>query len=124
MPVAHRAKIRMWTPRPKALATFGLASLAVVAAAGALVAAQPGRARQSMEQCVDRVLTQLSRSGVPENQVGSLVVTHCDKQLRATLAEAVNSGEAGFCTVESCLGLARGRAAAEATETYRQHAVR
>jgi hypothetical protein len=36
------------------------------------------------------------------------------------LAEAIQSGEAPFCTVESCLDMARSRAAQEATAEYRQ----
>ncbi len=43
----------------------------------------------------------------------------CDAQLRSTLAAAIKSGEAGGCTVESCLTMAQGRAAEEATAAYR-----
>jgi hypothetical protein len=44
--------------------------------------------------------------------------------LRATLAEAIKRGEAGGCTVESCLDLARTRASAEAMAAYRQMTAR
>jgi hypothetical protein len=98
---------------------FGMA-----AGAGAALAAQPGTARHSMEQCVSRILSRLASSRASESQVGSVVLAQCDKQLRATLAAAISSGEAGFCTVETCMGLARDRAAAEAAAAYRRFSVR
>src|SRR5215210_3708335 len=61
-----------------------------------------------------------ARARAPESQVGPTVLSECDGALRATLAEAIRTGEAGICTVDSCIGLARGRAAEEATEAYRQ----
>jgi len=75
-----------------------------------------------MEQCVDRVLARLVRAKVPESQVSPAVLSACDGPLRVTLGEAIQSGEAPFCTVESCLDLdmARSRAAQEATQEYRQ----
>jgi hypothetical protein len=98
---------------------------AVSAALAVLVAASPSPARaaggrQSMEQCVDRVLTRLARARAPESQVSPTVLSACDGPLRVTLAEAIQSGEAPFCTVESCMGMARSRAGEEATEQYRQ----
>ena len=96
------------------------ASLAFTALASVPAAAQQGSGRQSMQQCVSTVLTKLARSGTPANQVGSAVVSECDRQLRATLAESIRSGEAGNCTVESCLDLARSRAAEEAAQSYQQ----
>ena len=72
-----------------------------------------------MEQCVQRVLTKLYRAKAPETQVGPSIVQECDAQLRATLAAAIRSGEAGGCTIESCLTMAQGRAAEEATAAYR-----
>ena len=97
---------------------------AAVAAPFALLAfasppAEAGGGRQSMEQCVQRVLTKLYRAKAPETQVGPSIVQECDAQLRATLAAAIRSGEAGGCTVESCLSMAQGRAAEEATAAYR-----
>lgn len=76
--------------------------------------------RASMESCVARVLTRLARARAPERQVGQAVVSSCDRPLRANLAAAIRSGEAAMCTVESCIGIARQRAAQEATATYRQ----
>src|SRR3712207_6623212 len=93
-------------------------SLAVLATMSAPAQAQQG-GRQSMEQCVQRVLTKLYRARAPETQVGPAVVLECDAQLRSTLAAAVRSGEAGGCTIESCLTMAQGRAAEEATAAYR-----
>jgi hypothetical protein len=43
----------------------------------------------------------------------------CDGPLRVTLAEAIQTGEAPFCTVGSCLDMARSRAAQDATAEYR-----
>jgi hypothetical protein len=76
--------------------------------------------RSSMEGCVARVLTRLARARAPERQVGPAVVASCDRPLRASLAAAIRSGEAAMCTVESCISMARQRAAEEATASYRQ----
>jgi hypothetical protein len=73
-----------------------------------------------MDACVQRVLTRLARSRAPESRVGRAVVSSCDRPLRASLAAAIRSGEAAMCTVESCLAVARQRAAEEATAAYRQ----
>lgn len=105
--------------RLKGTVLSAAAVLAVLAAA-APIAAQAASGRQSMEQCVARVLSRLARARAPESQVGPTVLSECDGALRATLAEAIRTGEAGICTVDSCIGLARGRAAEEATEAYRQ----
>ena len=87
--------------------------------------AEAQAARQKMEQCVNKVLTGLAKQKLQETQVGSAVLTQCDAPLRATLAEAIRTGEAGGCTtVEGCLDLARSRAAAEAITVYRQMAAR
>jgi hypothetical protein len=72
-----------------------------------------------MERCVSSVLSRLARVGAPATEVGPAVVSWCDGPLRATLAEAIRSGEAGACTIESCMDLARSRAAEEATQIYR-----
>jgi len=93
--------------------------------AGALLAspavlAQSGGARSSMEQCVDRVLARLARAKAPEREVGRAVISGCDGPLRATLAEAIKSGEASMCaSIESCIDIARKRAGDEAKEAYR-----
>jgi hypothetical protein len=47
------------------------------------------------------------------------VVSRCDRQLRATLQEAIQTGQAGSCTVDSCLAMARQRASDEAVMAYR-----
>ena len=98
------------------------APLTVSAALGFLAAApvspaQAAGGRRSMEQCVDRVLARLVRAKVPESQVSPAVLSACDGPLRVTLAEAI---QAPFCTVESCLEMARSRAAQEATQEYLQ----
>ena len=77
-----------------------------------------------MESCVERVLTRLARARAPETRVGPAVVSSCDRPLRASLAAAIRSGEAAMCTVESCIGVARQRAADEAVAAYRRRARR
>ena len=109
---------------PKIPALFLTASLASVATLSMPAAAQQATPRQAMEQCVATVLKRLARSRAAESQVGSAVVTQCDRQLRATLAAAIRSGEAGTCTVDTCIDLARARAAEQALQIYRQHVVR
>ncbi|CAA9318990.1 MAG: hypothetical protein AVDCRST_MAG90-916 [uncultured Microvirga sp.] len=96
------------------------AATALVLGAAALTPATAQGARGSMEQCVNRVLTGLLRAKTPAAQAGRAVVQQCDSQLRATLQAAIQSGEAGACTVESCLAIARERAAEEATQAYSQ----
>lgn len=79
--------------------------------------------RQSMEQCVQGVLARLARSNAPDTQVGPTVVQTCDNQLRATLAAAIQAGQAGGCTVETCIDMARSQAAQEAIQAYRTRQV-
>ena len=83
-----------------------------------------GRGRQSMAQCVSRVLSGLARRGAPESQVGPAVLSRCDRPLRASLAESIRSGEAPNCTVETCMDMARTRTVAEAIGAYRQRSRR
>ncbi len=94
--------------------------LTVPALVGAPAPAQAQAGRQAMQQCVTRVLTGLARQRASENQVASAVLTRCDRPLRTSLAQAIRSGEAPNCTVESCIDQARSRAAAEAIGVYRQ----
>src|SRR3954453_7810617 len=101
-----------------------VAVLVSVAAASAPSATQAAGGRQAMQQCVTRVLSGLARQQAPETQVGSAVLSRCDGPLRTALADAIQSGEASNCTVESCLDMARSRAAAEAIQAYRQHGQR
>ena len=82
--------------------------------------AETASARAAMGQCVDRVLSGLARDKVPETQAGQAVLAQCDRQLRDTLQEAIRRGEAPFCTVDGCMGIARARAAGEATNAYRR----
>jgi hypothetical protein len=93
---------------------------------GSSLAAQPREAprRDVMEQCVENLMVRLGRSRAPESQVGQEVIARCDRELRETLAEAIRSGEAPFCSVESCLELARMRAASDAREEYRERFLR
>ena len=113
-------------PRSTCRAVISLLSAALIALTTATLPspahAAPGR--HSMEQCVDRVLSRLARARVDEAQVGSTVLAQCDGPLRAALAEAIQSGEAPLCTVESCMGMARSRASDEATAEYRQRILR
>ena len=102
---------RIWLP----------ALLAGLAAVTTPDAAQAAGGRQAMQTCAARVLSGLARQRASEDQIGSAVLTRCDRPLRAALAEAIRSGEAPNCTVESCLDMARSRAAAEAIQAYRQH---
>ena len=104
----------------KLLAVSVTASLALVATASLPVAAQQAGARQAMDQCVATVLKRLARRRVAESRVGLAVVSQCDRQLRATLAASVRSGEAAGCTVDSCIDMARAQAAEQARQAYRQ----
>ncbi|HEV2606299.1 MAG TPA: hypothetical protein VGU24_21840 [Microvirga sp.] len=87
-------------------------------------AARGTPARQSMEQCVQTVLTRLGRANAPEAEVGQAVVQTCDSQLRATLAAAIQAGQAGGCTVETCMDIARSTAAQDAITLYRSRQAR
>jgi len=98
--------------------------IGVMASSPAPTPVQAATGRQSMAQCVSRVLTQLARRRAPETEVGSAVLSRCDRPLRASLAESIRTGEAPNCTVESCIDVARSRAAAEAIGAYRQKARR
>ena len=113
-------------PRSTCRAATPLLSAALIALATAtlLSPAHAAAGRQSMEQCVDRVLSQLTRARADEAQVGPTVVSQCDAPLRTALAEAIQSGEAPLCTLESCMGMARSRASEEATAEYRQRLLR
>ncbi len=104
---------------------FHAAQLAAATALSAILltasaSAQTAGTRQSMERCVDTVLARMARAKAPEAQVGSAVVSQCDAPLRAALASAIQNGEAFICTVESCIGMARARAAEEAKSAYRE----
>ena len=83
--------------------------------------AQGGSARASMERCVDRVLDRLAKAKTPEAAgIGRAVVTECNAQLRATLVEAMKTGEARMCaSAEACLDIARKETADRAREAYR-----
>lgn len=80
--------------------------------------------RNSMEQCVQTVINRLARANTPETQVGQQVVQSCDAQLRAVLAAAIQAGQAGGCTVDSCIDMARGQAAQDAIMAYRTRQMR
>ena len=83
--------------------------------------AQGGSARASMERCVDRVLDRLAKARTPEAAgIGRTVISECDAQLRATLIEAMKTGEARMCaSVEACIDIARKETADRAREAYR-----
>ena len=86
----------------------------------AAASAQTAGTRHSMERCVDSVLARMARAKRPEAQVGPAVLSHCDGPLRAVLASAIETGSAFICTVESCIGMARQRAAEKARMAYRE----
>lgn len=105
-----------------AVAALMVAATAPAAAQNAAMQGTPSR--QTMEQCVQTVLTRLARSNTPETQVGQQVVQSCDNQLKATLAAAIQAGQAGGCTVETCIDMARSQAAQEAVQAYRMRQTR
>lgn len=104
--------------------TLVLAAALLAMAVIPMASAQTADARRAMEQCVDRVLSRLARSKAPETQAGPAVLAQCDGPLRATLASAITTGDAFICSVESCLGIARDRAAQEARLAYRERLTR
>ncbi len=103
---------------------LALASALCSAALIPMASAQTADARRAMEQCVDRVLSRLARAKAPEAQAGPAVLAQCDGPLRATLASAINTGDAFICSIDSCLGIARDRAAEEARLAYRERLTR
>src|SRR5918995_3979293 len=110
-PLAHAAQLAAATTLSTLLLTIA-------------ASAQTAGTRHSMERCVDTVLARMARAKAPEAQVGQLVVVQCDAPLRAALASAIETGEAFICTVESCIGMARQRAAEEAKSAYRKRLTR
>ena len=108
------------TPTRKLSVTAATLVLVFSAASSAPTPAQAASGRQLMQQCVGRVLSSLARRRAPENQVGPAVLSRCDRPLRASLAEAIGTGQAPMCTVESCIDQARARAVAESIAAYRQ----
>jgi hypothetical protein len=111
-------------PATKIITASAFAALLLAAPALAQnnAAARGTPARQSMEQCVQTVLTRLARTNAPETEVGPALRQSCDAQLRATLAAAIQAGQAGGCTVDTCIDLARDQASLEATQQYRARA--
>jgi hypothetical protein len=101
-------------------ALFVMAAAFSVVLLNSAASAQTAEARGQMERCVDRVLARMARAKTPEAQVGRAVVSECDAPLKAALASAIKTGEAAICTVESCIGMARDRAAQEARLAYRE----
>lgn len=99
-------------------ASLGVMGVIAILAPSAASAQAPD-ARAAMERCVDRVLGRMAHVRAPEAAVGPAVVSQCDAPLRAALASAIKSGEAFICSVESCIAIARDRAAQEATSAYR-----
>ena len=105
---------------PAAKGAGALAFVAAMALVGAPAHAQDRASRAAMEQCTQRVLGGLAQKGAPETEAGPAVVSQCDRQLRAARASAIQTGEAANCKVDTCMDLARQRAAQEATMAYRQ----
>lgn len=105
-----------------ALLCSGLAAAVML---GPAAHAQRGSARASMERCVDGVLDRLAKSKTPDAAVGRAVVSACDGPLRATLIEAMKTGEARMCaSVEACIDIARKETADRAKEAYRARLAR
>lgn len=102
-------------------------SVGVAFACGLMLTGPPAQAQQkaargTMEQCVERVLTGLLRKKATDIEVSRAVLSQCDTQLKATLAEAIKNGEASSCTVEKCIQVARDEATREAKEEYHKRA--
>ena len=114
MPMSFQRGLPLCAVAALALAAASLPATAQVPQGGA-----GGPARQDMQRCVGGVLSQLARSQSPETLVGPTVVSRCDRQLRAALQEAIKTGEAGNCSVDSCLASARQRASEQAVLAYR-----
>lgn len=111
--------------RAQRLTASVIAAFALMAMVDTAVAEQRARSRpQTMEQCVGSVLGRLAKANTPEAQVGPTVVSQCDGPLRERLAAAIAAGQAAACTVESCMDMARSRAANEATLAYRNYVSR
>jgi hypothetical protein len=104
----------------KSAAMSAISAIIVFTAFPSVASAQSAGTRQLMERCVDNVLARMARAKVSEAQVGPAVVSHCDGPLRAVLASAIENGQAFICTVESCIGMARQRAAEKARMAYRE----
>ncbi len=103
---------------PYALLVYFVLASALVCNAAAQ--AQGGPARASMERCVDRVLSGLAKTRAPESEVRHAVLSGCDGPLRATLVEAMKSGEARMCSsFDACIDLARKQTADQAKDAYR-----
>lgn len=101
-------------------ASIGLA-LALGLLAGAPAQAQ-NVARDALAQCVERVFTSLSSKKATDIEVGRALRSQCDNEVKATLAEAIKSGEASSCTIEKCMQVARDEVARQAKELYRKRA--
>jgi hypothetical protein len=95
-------------------------SMAVFATLGSTASAQTADARLTMERCVDRVLSKMVDTRASEAQVGRAVIVQCDSALREAVASAITTGEAFVCSLESCMWIARERAAEGAISAYRQ----
>jgi hypothetical protein len=108
------------TFKSKLAAAPAISAIIFFTAFPSVASAQSAGTRHMMERCVDSVLARMTRAKVPEAQVGPAVVSHCDGPLRAVLASAIENGQAFICTVESCIGMARQRAAEKARMAYRQ----
>jgi hypothetical protein len=100
-----------------------MTSLGLTLLSGSALAQTPDT-RLKMERCVDGVLARMIRAKAPESQVAGAVLSHCDAPLRETLASAIRTGSAFMCSVESCIGLARNRAAEKAIASYRERQAR
>lgn len=99
----------------KLLSVATLAAAAFMASAGAPAYAQ----RAAMSQCSSRVISQMAQRRAQESQVGSAVLSRCDRQLRGAVAEAIRSGQAPCASVDACIDMARSRAYGEAIQMYR-----
>ena len=94
--------------------------MAVCATLGSTASAQTADARLTLERCVDRVLSRMADARASEAEVGRAVIVQCDSALKEAVASAITTGEAFVCSVESCMWIARERAANEAISAYRQ----
>src|SRR3954468_3575631 len=113
-------------PRSTCRAVISLLSAVLIALTTATLPspahAAPGR--QSMEQCVDRVLSRLARARADEAQVGPTLLFPCDGPSAAPGGGAIGRGRPPLATAESCRAMAGSGASDEATAEYRQRFLR
>lgn len=82
--------------------------------------AQQNAARDALAQCVERVFTGFSSKKATDIEIARALRSQCDNEVKATLADAIKTGEASSCTMEKCMQVARDEVARQAKELYRK----